>query len=221
MPVKRYFEDSNREKGLRKSKKMLTGGQAKLDKNKNNKIDAEDFKMLRAGKDSMKAKRGKLVPLKSDPTKTVNPFLKRRKKLGGVKSLIGKGGRIGAAAAMLGLAGAGAAKIGQTIGRKIDEAKKKNKKMGGGMMKRPMGYTKGGGADTGRTGEARSKLATGIDAFKRRLKKEKFEAPKRPPMQPLAKKMGGGMVGKPVGYKSGKSVKVKCKLGRNKPTKMY
>ena len=35
MPVKRYFEDSNREKGLRKSKKMLTGGQAKLDKNKN------------------------------------------------------------------------------------------------------------------------------------------------------------------------------------------
>ena len=323
MPVKRYFEDSNREKGLRKSKKMLTGGQAKLDKNKNNKIDAEDFKMLRAGKDSMKAKRGKLVPLKNDPTKTVNPFLKRRKKLGGVKSLIGKGGRIGAAAAMLGLAGAGAAKIGQTIGRKIDEAKKKNKKMGGGMMNKsmpmyskggdnklqkgiegttfkpkkqtfgifgdskqfqkkyydmtsaakrdahkkgrvegkkfrgmtfvdrktgtlrldtvsnrkkygkrvykapdvsyvePRKLSKGGGADTGRTGEARSKLATGIDAFKRRLKKEKFEAPKRPPMQPLAKKMGGGMVGKPVGYKSGKSVKVKCKLGRNKPTKMY
>ena len=40
-------------------------------------------------------------------------------------------------------------------------------------------------------------------------------------MKPLAKKMGGGMVGKPMGYKSGKSVKVKCKLGRNKPTKMY
>ena len=34
-------------------------------------------------------------------------------------------------------------------------------------------------------------------------------------------KMGGGMVGKPMGYKAGKSVKVKCKLGRNKPTKMY
>ena len=28
----------------------LVGGQVKLDKNKNNRIDAEDFKMLRAGK---------------------------------------------------------------------------------------------------------------------------------------------------------------------------
>ena len=27
----------------------LTGGQAKIDKNKNNKIDAEDFKILRGG----------------------------------------------------------------------------------------------------------------------------------------------------------------------------
>ena len=36
-------------------------------------------------------------------------------------------------------------------------------------------------------------------------------------------KMGGGMMMRPnpVGYKTGKSVKVKCKLGRNKPTKMY
>ena len=33
--------------------------------------------------------------------------------------------------------------------------------------------------------------------------------------------MGGGMMNKPMGYKSGTSVKVKCKLGRNKPTKMY
>ena len=30
--------------------KKLTGGQAKIDKNKNNKIDAEDFKLLRQGK---------------------------------------------------------------------------------------------------------------------------------------------------------------------------
>ena len=34
-------------------------------------------------------------------------------------------------------------------------------------------------------------------------------------------KMGGGMMMRPMGYKAGKSVKVKCKLGRNKPTKMY
>ena len=135
----------------------------------------------------------------------------------GLKSVIGKGGRIGAAAALLGLAGAGAASLGQKIGRKLDEVKKKNKKMGGGMMKR---YSKGGGADTGTMGEAKSKLATGIDDYKRRLKKEKLQAPKRPPMNP-AKAMGGGMMMKPMGYKSGTSVKVKCKLGRNKPTKMY
>ena len=30
--------------------RMLSGGQAKLDRNKNNKIDAEDFKILRAEK---------------------------------------------------------------------------------------------------------------------------------------------------------------------------
>ena len=33
--------------------------------------------------------------------------------------------------------------------------------------------------------------------------------------------MGGGMIMRPMGYKAGKSVKAKCKLGRNKPTKMY
>ena len=33
--------------------------------------------------------------------------------------------------------------------------------------------------------------------------------------------MNAGGMTKPMGYKSGTSVKVKCKLGRNKPTKMY
>ena len=37
---------------------MLTGGQAKLDKNKNNKIDAQDFKILRAEKEAVKAAGG-------------------------------------------------------------------------------------------------------------------------------------------------------------------
>jgi hypothetical protein len=32
-----------------KTESMLSGGQAKIDKNKNNKIDAEDFKLLREG----------------------------------------------------------------------------------------------------------------------------------------------------------------------------
>jgi hypothetical protein len=88
------------------------------------------------------------------------------------------------------------------------------------MMKR---YSKGGGADTGKMGEAKSKLATGIDAFERRRKKQKLQAPSRPPMRP-AKAMGGGMIGasQMPGYKTGTSVKARgCKLGRSKPTKMY
>tara|TARA_Y100001938_G_scaffold149850_1_gene238271 strand:+ start:58 stop:1074 length:1017 start_codon:yes stop_codon:yes gene_type:complete len=63
---KKGGDDTEREKGLKKSK-MLIGGQAKLDKNKNNRIDSEDFELLRAGKKRggvMKAKRGKLSRLR-------------------------------------------------------------------------------------------------------------------------------------------------------------
>ena len=91
-------------------------------------------------------------------------FIKRRKKLMGAKSLIGKGGRLGAAITGLTIAGAGAAKLGQTIGKKIDEMKKKNKKMGGGMMKK---YSKGGGADSGRIGEMKSRIGVAMNKAKR------------------------------------------------------
>ena len=38
----------------------------------------------------------------------------------------------------------------------------------------------------------------------------------------VKKKMGGGMMQRPMGYKSGTMVKARgCKLGRSKPTKMY
>ena len=218
----------------------LKGNQKKLDKNNNNRIDAQDFKILKAEKAKgrgmglqdekmkpgkvMKAKRGTGIDKKAfmksigvfpainkpkssqgttaksamgktfqgyskvfktgvsagdktkatstiigvkpstggkggPPSKTpkeaksAKDFIARRKKLMGLKSVIGKGGRIGAAAALLGLAGAGAAKIGQTIGRKLDEAKKKNKKMGGGMMMRPTNYSEGGDAQRSPTAE--------------------------------------------------------------------
>ena len=91
-------------------------------------------------------------------------FIKRRKKLMGAKSLIGKGGRLGAAITGLTIAGAGAAKLGQTIGKKIDEMKKKNKKMGGGMMKK---YSKGGGADSGTVGEMKSRIGVAMNKAKR------------------------------------------------------
>ena len=66
--------------------KKLTGGQAKLDKNKNNRIDAQDFKILRAEK--AKGRGQGLQDEKMKPGKTM-------------------------------------------------------KAMGGGMMMRPMGYSKG------------------------------------------------------------------------------
>ena len=173
----------------------LKGNQKKLDKNNNNRIDAQDFKILKAEKAKgrgmglqdekvkpgkvMKAKRGDFM--KKDPTKPVNPFekksskfIERRKKLAGVKSLIGKGGRIGAAIAALGIAGAGAAKLGQTIGRKMSEKK-----------------------------ELKGDVEGSVAPYK------------------IKKKMGGGMMNKPMGYKKGVMVKARgCKLGRTRPTKI-
>ena len=120
--------------------------------------------------------------------------------------------------------------------------KKVPKKMGGGMMQRPMGY-KGGGMDTGKVGEMKSKLSVLRNKFKRdgmRLTDRDIETANkilkggrgkalRGTQEMISrlkkfdpdKKMGGGMMQRPMGYKSGKSIKVKCKLGKNKPTKMY
>ena len=69
--------------------------------------------------------------------------------------------------------------------KKLMEAKKAQGKMGGGMMK----YSKGGGADTGKEGEAKSNLSSAI----RNLKKRIMQAPKRPPMNPAKKAKGGEM----------------------------
>lgn len=79
---------------------------------------------------------------------------------GGAGSAIGRaakaGLRFGVAGAALGAAGAGAAMLGRKLGKKLDERlderkaikrdeAKVQKKMGGGMMQRPMGYKMGGG----------------------------------------------------------------------------
>jgi len=56
--------------------------------------------------------------------------------------------------------------------------------------------------------------------YEKRTGKKPFT--KREPKRTLVdKKMGGGMMQRPIMASKGKSVKVKCKLGRNKPTKMY
>ena len=86
----------------------------------------------------------------------------------------------------------------------------KTRRMGGGMMKRPMGYKTGMSIKGDNKRDIR-KTESMIGASK-----------SSPREKSIKKRMGGGMMmNKPMGYKSGKSIKVKCKLGRNKPTKMY
>ena len=156
----------------------LKGNQKKLDRDNNNRIDAQDFKILKAEKAKgrgqglqdekmkpgkiMKADKGKLADLPKDPTKTINPADKGMKKRMAERAVrAAKATKIGKIAA--GVAGVGlAAKA--FLNKKLEEAQAKKKAKG---------------------------------------------------------KMGGGMMMRPMGYKSGKSVKVKCKLGRNKPTKLY
>jgi hypothetical protein len=116
---------------------------------------------------------------------------------------------------------------------------KVQKAMGGGMMKK---YNKGGGADQTRMEKLKFSLDKNIKGLKDRRKaglklketvrtyalansmkdKDRLTESDIKKARSLVKgKMGGGMMQKPMGYKSGTSVKVKCKLGRNKPTKMY
>ena len=302
---------------------MLTGGQAKLDKNKNNKIDAQDFKILRAEKAKgrgkglqdekmkpgkmMKARKGTIIkpkgpgvirpkpqdrygqPLKPKPIKPAkkmgggmmkkpmgydkgdlarlieerdrfklikNPARTRQiqKEINEIKlqKKVDRDATINKARASINkikskepkrnmLAGmsdksllyavANAAKdkdrltsrdmelLKQQAGKfkkmggGLTEATQRLKaqgKMGGGMMKKPMGYKKGMKNILPKISKPSGK------PIKKFLKSIKTIAP-------LSKKMGGGMMMRPnpVGMKSGKSVKVKCKLGRNKPTKMY
>ena len=144
---KKSGDDTEREKGLKKSK-MLIGGQAKLDKNKNNRIDSEDFKLLRAGKKRggvMKAKRG--IFLRSDPTKPISSvqpsttlpkdFVGKRKALGGARSALGMLKGPAKAGALLGVALA--VPVGKML-KKVQDKRKakirdkaKVKKMGGGL----------------------------------------------------------------------------------------
>ena len=209
---------------------MLTGGQAKIAAKAppTNKIDGKDFAVLRAEKAKgrgmglqdekmkpgkiMKADKGKMI--KGDSTKPINPMDKGMKKRMAERALrAARATTIGKIALGVAAVGLGAKEYLKRRSRKKrerdavrrlkeDAAVKKlqegvgkvKKKMGGGMMmQRPMGNYMGGG----------------LTEATQRLKAQG--------------KMGGGMMMRPnpVGMKAGKSVKVKCKIGRNKPTKMY
>ena len=168
-------------------------------------------------------------------------FIQRRITLGGLGSQAAKAAkatRIGKIAAGV----AGAALLGKAALEKMYEkrtgkkapTKRPDKKMGGGMMmKKPMGYESGSKKAIAIKIAQRQKVKDRVTS--RDYKKAEKEATKAmggymgggltEATQRLKAqgKMGGGMMMRPnpVGMKSGKSVKVKCKLGRNKPTKMY
>ena len=165
----------------------------------------------------------------------------------------------------------------QYLKSKMNKKKDVKKKMGGGMMQKPMSYSTGMGPETKRsagpatrsqrkkrldkklnavglgklTGRQASKFNYALDKEKRyqaagdavesnlnaaiskrrRTGKNPFsdkksmrkffnELESSSTRESAARMMGGGMTKKPMGYKSGKSIKVKCKLGRNKPTKI-
>src|SRR6056300_1663087 len=92
-------------------------------------------------------------------TKKAEDFMKRRKKLAGSK-LPGRIGTALGAVSMLVPAAYAAAKQYKDYKSAKNRDKAKVKKMGGGMMKK---YSKGGGADSGRIGEMKSRLAVAAD----------------------------------------------------------
>ncbi len=178
--------------------------------------------------------------------KEASRFLERRKKLSG-RLPIPKGGKIGAAAAAVAATAAGIKKF---MEKRKENKKKKmggglaaaterlkaQGKMGGGMMKK---YNTGGDANTMKNKDRLTE--SDIQKAKRLVKSPRqkalnvskttmailkgardFRSAYNRDKAKVQKRMGGGMMmNKPMGYKSGKSIKVKCKLGRNKPTKMY
>ena len=266
---------------------FLTGGQSKIAAKAppTNKITGADFAVLRKEKAKgrgkglqdekmkpgkiMKAKKSKFIErrknlaglgsvLRKDPTKAINRVgVKDRygmdikpktsqlgKDLASQAAKAAKATRIGKIAA--GVAGVAlAAKAGlekmyvKRIGKKPFTKREKkrtlvDKKMGGGMMKKPMGYSKG---MLFTMDDIIENMGKDYD-YQTRIKyrKKSKEAPDQDSMKAYSEaeqdalksvkkkytgKMGGGMMMRPnpVGYKKG--VLVKVKLGKNKPTKMY
>jgi hypothetical protein len=99
-------------------------------------------------------------------------------------------------------------------------------RMGGGMMNKPMGYSSGSKLmDFIKSGSYTDKYGTKTNVDKAIKKinlspKDKDLATMKPASD--KKMMGGGMMQRPMGYKSGTMVKARgCKLGRTRPTKMY
>ena len=170
------------------------------------------------------------------PGESASEFNKRRMALEvGKKAL--KATTVGKIALGVGAAGVAAQQYLKSKMKKKDEPKKK---MGGGMMKR---YSKGGGSDMSK--EPTSKMKTSekvrtyalaqsmkdkdrlterdIDMAKKAISRVKAKRAQQGFLRtdPMPKKMGGGMMQKPMGYSKGTMIKARgCKLGRTRPTKI-
>ena len=203
-----------KDRGISAMGGYLVGGQAKLDKNKNNKIDAQDFKILRAEK-----AKGRGMGLQDEKMK---PGKVKKAMLGalavgagllGAKKLLGKKAKARAKSGDMRAMGRGMQAAG--FGKNIIEMLKKQK-LGTPGIKGPV--MKRGGMLKARRGTIIKPKGPGVIRPK---PQDRYGQPMKPkPIKPK-KKMGGGMMMRPnpMGYKKG--VMVKTKIGRNKPTKMY
>jgi len=123
------------------------------------KIDGKDFAVLKAEKAKgrgmglqdekvkpgkvMKVRTGKMVPLKKDPTKPISSVAPKTSDALKKKKLPGRIGTALGVLSMLVPAGYAAAKQYKDYKSAKNRDEAKVKKMGGGMMQRPMGYKKG------------------------------------------------------------------------------
>ena len=126
------------------------------------------------------------------PGESASEFVKRRKELGAAGKAL-SATRIGKIALGVGTAGVAAQQYLKSKMNKKDEPKKK---MGGGMMKK---YSKGGGLDMG---GPKAKIMQYIrdkkdDGQRLTMRDKEFIKSVMP------KKMGGGMMQKPMGYNTG------------------
>ena len=172
---------------------MLKGNQKKLDKNKNNRIDKEDFELLRAGKKRggvMKAKRGRLAG---------QDFSERMKNV--EKGLINK--KTGKPTSMMAMRELKGFKPGELP----KEFNKRRAALAG--VKEAAKRTRIGKIALGVAGAGLAAKAF-LDKKRKEAKKKKdelkgdVEGSTKPY---LKKKMGGGMMKRP-GYKKGKAIMI-------------
>ena len=225
-----------------KMMRRLTGGQAKLDRNKNNRIDAQDFKILRAEK-----AKGRGMGLQDEKLK---PGKVKKAALGALVAGATAAARLRKkkiAPAGLGLQGAAMAKLkamqrilGRKAGGPIIKARKgtiiKPKKpgvlrpkpadrYGQPMIPKPIKPKKkmGGGMMKKGPGYKKGSLNEGIVSIGPYKPKPGGSKPSLDyyDNMKMKKKMGGGMMQRPNMMKAKGGVLVKVKMGKNKPTKMF